>query len=389
MDLDLSGSIGLADTNRQLAQFGYPCDGEITRYTYDGNGTLLKRVHYTTSQLTATPDLSTVYIGGVYEKSFGASGATTGSRKYYAALGRTIAVRDVPAGGGAGTLSYLLADHLGSTVEALDAAGNTLPGSEIRYWPYGGTRAGGVTQTDKLYTGQQQEPGVDPAMGLYNYRARFYSTVLGRFVSADPLGSGTDKYMYVGGNPLNTIDPSGLTALIACGTTQSCENGADVGNYRELIQQEWRREGRYPGADQAFLDWIFDSWLIPALGDGFNGQRSADVFGLVFMDTGGYFENGKDYLFGAGDVGPFVRANDTYFGANGADLWAGYSFGGIVVWSALNRSFNAGRDLPIGAILLQPAIGTQRSYPPAYRGFFGGFDPALLRAVNIVTINDP
>jgi len=57
-------------------------------------------------------------------------GAVTSSRKYYTALGRTIAVRDMSASGGAGTLAYLLADRLGSTVEALDAAGNTLPGSE-------------------------------------------------------------------------------------------------------------------------------------------------------------------------------------------------------------------------------------------------------------------
>ena len=43
-----------------------------------------------------------------------------------------------------GCPTYLLHDHLGSTVEALDAAGNTIVGSEIRYWPYGVTRAGGV-----------------------------------------------------------------------------------------------------------------------------------------------------------------------------------------------------------------------------------------------------
>ena len=60
-----------------------------------------------------------------------------------------------------------------------------MPGSEAKYWPYGATRSGAITQTDKLYTGQQQEAG-DDAMGLYNYKARFYSTVTGRFVSADP-----------------------------------------------------------------------------------------------------------------------------------------------------------------------------------------------------------
>jgi RHS repeat-associated protein len=134
----------------------------------------------------------------------------------HAALGRTIAVRDVPAGGGAGTLAYLLADHLGSTVEALDASGATI--TEQKYWPYGGMRSGGVSQTDKLYTGQQQELG-DAALGLYNYRARFYSTTIGRFVSADPLvGSIGDPqswnaYTYVRNNPLRLVDPTGMDPI--------------------------------------------------------------------------------------------------------------------------------------------------------------------------------
>jgi RHS repeat-associated protein len=210
LSYDANGNL----TTQGASAYGYDAEnrlktrsasGGTVSYTYDGNGTMVKR--------TNADGTWTVYIGGVYEKSFTAGGAVTGSRKYYGALGRTIAVRDVPAGGGAGTLSYLLADHLGSTVEALDTAGNTIAGSEIKYWPYGGTRTGGVPQTDKLYTRQQQEPG-DAALGLYNYKARFYSTTLGRFVSADNRpaekgSNGLNRYSYVVGNPLSFVDPSG------------------------------------------------------------------------------------------------------------------------------------------------------------------------------------
>ena len=51
-----------------------------------------------------------------------------------------------------GTLSYLLADHLGSTVEVLDAGGNTVAASETKYWPYGAIRNSGAPATDKRYT---------------------------------------------------------------------------------------------------------------------------------------------------------------------------------------------------------------------------------------------
>ncbi|MDE3095460.1 MAG: hypothetical protein KGK07_05580 [Chloroflexota bacterium] len=57
------------------------------------------------------------------------------------------------------------------------------------YWPYDAVRAGStysqVSQTDKLFTGQpygrfrRQEPGDPAALGLYDYRARFYSTLVG------------------------------------------------------------------------------------------------------------------------------------------------------------------------------------------------------------------
>jgi RHS repeat-associated protein len=155
-----------------------------------------------------TPSTSTVYIGGAYEKK--SDGSVT---KYYGALGEAIAVRQVPAGGGQGALYYLLADQLGSTSTLTDASGTVV--ATEKYWPYGAARSGGITQTDKLYTGQQIEPG-DSALGLYNYKARFYSTVTGRFVSVDPIGGSPggdpqawNPYSYVRNNPVRYTDPTG------------------------------------------------------------------------------------------------------------------------------------------------------------------------------------
>jgi RHS repeat-associated protein len=192
-DISGDGQINIIDLARQSAWEGLNCTTKIYTYTYDGNGTQTKR------QLDQDGATSwTVYVGGVFEKT------NTGAvRKYYQAFGRTIAMRD------GGTVRFMLQDHLGSTTELLDTAGATVANSEIAYWPYGGTREGGITGTDQLYTGQRQEVG-DAQMGLYNYKARFYSTAVGRFVSADPIASdGLDRYTYVRNNPARFTDPSG------------------------------------------------------------------------------------------------------------------------------------------------------------------------------------
>jgi len=89
---------------------------------------------------------------------------------------------------------------------------------DIRYNPFGTWRRGsGYNYTDKKFTGQQEEGG-DP-LGLYDYGARFYSTTLGRFVSADPIGTKPedpqtiDRYSYVNNNPLRYTDPNGLDEI--------------------------------------------------------------------------------------------------------------------------------------------------------------------------------
>ena len=57
---------------------------------------------------------------------------------------------------------------------------------------------------------QRQEVIVDEPASYY--RARYYDPATGRFASADPIGfnGGINYYTYVGNNPANAFDPSGL-----------------------------------------------------------------------------------------------------------------------------------------------------------------------------------
>ena len=52
----------------------------------------------------------------------------------------------------------------------------------------------------------------DAETGLYYMRARYYDPTVRRFISEDPIGleSGINVYAFVGGDPVNRSDPSGL-----------------------------------------------------------------------------------------------------------------------------------------------------------------------------------
>ena len=61
-----------------------------------------------------------------------------------------------------------------------------------------------------LFTGRE----LIGQIGLYDYRNRFYSADLGRFLQPDPIGfdaGDINLYRYVGNNPINEIDPFGLS----------------------------------------------------------------------------------------------------------------------------------------------------------------------------------
>jgi RHS repeat-associated protein len=100
----------------------------------------------------------------------------------------------------------LFQDTLGSVIMATNAAGQLT--EKYRYTAYGLTQSVGANTAAFRYTGRRY----DAETGLYHYRARAYSPTLGRFLQTDPAGTagGINLYAYVGNNPLNATDPTGL-----------------------------------------------------------------------------------------------------------------------------------------------------------------------------------
>ncbi len=105
---------------------------------------------------------------------------------------------------------YVTHDHLGSNRLVQDQAGNTI--AVLNYQAYGKLGSTGGTNPSilsYLYTGQE----LDPETGFYNYRARLYDPVLGRFCSPDPKNQTASPYVYVNNDPFDLTDPTGESFL--------------------------------------------------------------------------------------------------------------------------------------------------------------------------------
>jgi RHS repeat-associated protein len=160
---------------------------------------------------------------------------------------------------------YLSADERGSIVSITDSSG-ALIGINT-YDEYGKP---GASNTGRFqYTGQKWLSEI----GAYDYKARVYLPHLGVFGQTDPIGysAGANLYAYVGDDPANGVDSSGL-----CETSGSAEAARNTGCVKG-------QGGPLGGVNFPFVTGPLPDLFPSVAGDGYYDDHGG--FHLLFFDA--------------------------------------------------------------------------------------------------------
>jgi RHS repeat-associated protein len=202
--------------------------GQVTTYTYDALGNLV------TVQLPNAAPLITYLVDGQGRRIGKKVGSTIVKRWLYRNGLNPVAELDgagnllarfvygsrpnVPDLVIKGTQTYrLLIDHLGSPRAAVNIRSDILEiPYRADYSAFGeATPAGGLSAASLDWIPFGFAGGIyDRDTGLIRFGARDYDPSIGRWVSKDPIrfaGAQANLYLYVGNDPINRRDPSGLT----------------------------------------------------------------------------------------------------------------------------------------------------------------------------------
>ena len=136
----------------------------------------------------------------------GTAGSALGSwRLYVPGLGIDDRVAMVDMSGSTATsVHYYATNRLGSVIGMVDSAGVLT--DQYLYSPFGVEEPLSASGNPFRYTGRYY----DGETGLYYYRSRYYNPG-GRFLEPDSIlyDGGLNLYAYVGGDPINNVDPLG------------------------------------------------------------------------------------------------------------------------------------------------------------------------------------
>ncbi|MEH0018419.1 MAG: RHS repeat-associated core domain-containing protein [Desulfobacter sp.] len=178
----------VSGSGNEIAAYLYNSLGQRTRKTVDGKTTLF---HY---------DLFGNLIGeSSPDGTFSMAYVYTDSTRLAALAMESTTQQDV---------AYYINDHLGTPVKMIDDDGRVVwDGVSL---PFGRVSESlGEAQNHFRFPGQYY----DEEAGLHYNWHRYYDPVTGRYISPDPIGlaGGINPFLYAEANPINLIDPEGLS----------------------------------------------------------------------------------------------------------------------------------------------------------------------------------
>ncbi|WP_425571085.1 DUF6443 domain-containing protein [Olivibacter ginsenosidimutans] len=170
-------------------------NGTTISYTYDGSGRKLRSVNGINGQTRDYID-GIEYSGGSIELVEMEEGRllNAGSNKY--------------------DYEYILKDHLGNSRSGFTGGTGVATSATLGtdYYPYGlqylAKLATGSPKNNYLYNGKE----LQDKLGMYDYGARYYDPIIGRWGSVDPLAENMREYSpynYALDNPIKFVDPNG------------------------------------------------------------------------------------------------------------------------------------------------------------------------------------
>lgn len=210
-------------------------DGNSVSYVYAADGRKLQTVHMIDGATTTTDYAGNmIYENGTLKRTL-VDGGYYENGEYY----------------------FYIQDHLGNNRVVAKQNGTVVQTND--YYPYGmefASNKNGAAQPYK-YNGK----GLDTKGGLnvYDYGARHYDPVLGRFMTIDPMAEkyyGWSPYAYCLNNPIICIDQLGLWVETASGWHTN--DAKDIERFCSMVQIEETIQGNV--SKEQMDNFIFDEY---------------------------------------------------------------------------------------------------------------------------------
>ena len=201
-------------------------DGSTIAYTYGADGTKLKTVHKTGSTTTTTDYCgNVVYENGVQKLLLTDEGyVTLSDGKYH----------------------YYLKDHQGNNRVVINQSGTVEEANH--YYPFGGVFASSGNVQPYKYNGKEYDS--KKGLNWYDYGARHYDAVLGRFTTNDRFAEkyySMSPYQYGANSPVGNIDVNGDSIRVYTETQSFGHTWISVGEGSNMTVYSY---GRYNGTNK-------------------------------------------------------------------------------------------------------------------------------------------